>query len=74
MATITIRNLPDDLVKRIKSIAKSKGHSMEQELRELLKARYASRSQILNKARQRWSNLPPVDPEELKKWKKEGRP
>lgn len=74
MATITIRNLPEDLVKRIKSVARSKGYSMERELRELLKARYASRSQILDKARQRWRSLPSVNPEELERWKGEGRP
>ena len=74
MATITIRNIPDDLVERIKSVANSKGRSMEQELRELLKTRYASRSHILIRARQRWEKLPPVTSEEIDGWKEEGRP
>ncbi len=74
MATITIRNIPDDLVKRIKEVARSRGYSMEQELRELLKVRYASRSQILARARERWEKLPSVGPEEISGWKEEGRP
>ncbi len=73
MATITIRNIPDDLVERIKSVARGKGRSMEQELRELLKARYAHRSQILARTRERWEKLPPVTPQEIHGWKEEGR-
>lgn len=73
MATLTIRNVPDDLVKRIKSVARSKGRSMEQELRELIKARYASRLQILARTRERWEKLPPVSSDEIGRWKEEGR-
>jgi antitoxin FitA len=36
MATITIRNVPDELVDRIKWLAGQKGVSMEQEIRDLL--------------------------------------
>ncbi len=36
MATITIRNISDELVERIKLLAAQKGVSMEQEVRDLL--------------------------------------
>ena len=39
MATITIRNVPDQLVDRIKRLAEQKGVSMEQEIRDLLQSR-----------------------------------
>jgi plasmid stability protein len=43
MATLTIRNLRDEVVKRLKEAAKRKGKPMEQEVRELLESRYKSR-------------------------------
>lgn len=69
MATLTIRNLPDDLVKRIKEMAANKGHSMEQEVRELLQNKFASRSQVLQRVQQRWESLPEISPGELEQWK-----
>jgi antitoxin FitA len=43
MATLTIRNVPDELVNRIKLLAGQKGVSMEQEIRDLLQSRYEQR-------------------------------
>ena len=37
MATLTIRNLDDEVVERLKAKAKDNGRSLEGELRELLK-------------------------------------
>jgi plasmid stability protein len=39
MVTITIRNLPDQLVDRIKRLAEQKGVSREQEIRDVLQSR-----------------------------------
>lgn len=37
MATLTIRNLDDDLKKRLRLEAAARGHSMEEEAREILR-------------------------------------
>ena len=68
MATLTIRNVPEDVVARLKKVAANKGLSMEQELRELLKTRYPSRAEVLDRVRENWKTLPPVSAEEVDKW------
>ena len=73
MATLTIRNLPDDLIDRVKASAARHGLSMEQELRDLLQSRYAHRSEVLARIRGRWTELPPTEAEEVRKWWEEGR-
>jgi antitoxin FitA len=73
MATITIRNLPDDLVERIKLLARDKGVSMEQEIRDLLHSRYVNRGEVLERIRQRCENLPTQSSAELMEWKEQGR-
>ena len=73
MATLTIRNVPDEVVARLKKVAANKGHSMEQELRELLKTRYPSRGEVLDRVEQRWETLPPVSAEEIDQWIAEAR-
>lgn len=73
MANLTIRNLPDDLVQRIKDIAATKGHSMEQEIRESLETRYASRLEVINRIRQRWQTLPNTTADQLDHWREAGR-
>ena len=73
MATLTIRNVPDEVVARLKKVAANKGHSMEQELRELLKTRYPSRAEVLDRVEQRWETLPPVSAEEIDQWIVEAR-
>jgi len=73
MGTLTIRNLPDDLVGRVKASAASHGRSMEQELRDLLQTRYAPRSEVLRRIRSRWKDLPATDAQEVAAWREEGR-
>ena len=73
MATLTIRNVPDEVVAHLKKVAANKGHSMEQELRELLKTRYPSRAEVLDRVEQRWETLPPVSAEEIDQWIAEAR-
>lgn len=74
MATITIRNVPDELVDRIKRLAEQKGISMEQEVRNLLQSRYVQRDAVLRRIRQRWETLPVQSASELHDWKEQGRP
>ena len=74
MGAITIRNLPDELVDRLKEAAQAHNRSMEQEVRELLEQRYAPKGEVLNRMRERWEELPQTDPEEVAHWREEGRP
>ncbi|MDB9527189.1 hypothetical protein PN498_14405 [Oscillatoria sp. CS-180] len=64
MATLTIRNLPDDLVQRIKVRASANGHSMEQEVKQLLETRYALRETVISRIHDRWSTVPNTSLEE----------
>lgn len=74
MATITIRNVPDRLVDRIKQLAGQKGVSMEQEIRDLLQSRYEQRGVVLERIRHRWETLPLQSAESMQDWKAQGRP
>lgn len=74
MATITVRNVPEELVNRIKQLADNKGVSMEQEIRDLLKSRYESRNEVLDRIRKRWDSLPVQSEELIQEWKEQGRP
>jgi len=48
MAQVIVRNLPDDVVARLKARAKQRKHSLEQELREILReAARPSREEII---------------------------
>ena len=74
MPTVTIRNLPEPVVERLRHISAAKGHSMEQELRDLVVSRYASRIDVLKRVRSRWKDLPATSPAEIDRWRNEGRP
>ncbi len=74
MATLTIRNVPDELVERIKQLAEHKGISMEQEVRDLLQSRYVQRSAAIGRIRQRSETLPVQAASQLREWKEQGRP
>ncbi len=74
MATITIRNVPDELVDRIKRLAEQKGISMEQEIGDLLQSRYVQRGAMIERIRQRWETLPVQSASQLQDWKEQGRP
>jgi antitoxin FitA len=73
MATLTIRNVPEDVVERIKNAAAHRGHSMEQEVRELIESRYEAKNEALRRIRERWKVLPETTPEEIKRWIETGR-
>ncbi len=72
IAKITIRNVPDRLVDRIKRLAEQKGVSMEQEIRDLLQ-RYVQRGAAIDRIRRRWDTLPVQTASQLQDWKKQGR-
>jgi plasmid stability protein len=74
MANLTIRNVPEDVVERLKATARRKGHSMEQEVRELLMARFADRTEIAARIRKRWETLPPPSEVDVEVWRRNGRP
>jgi len=73
MATITIRGVPGELVQRIKDDAQRKGRSMEQELREMLAARYRGRADAVREIRARWERLPPSSADDVDGWVEKGR-
>ena len=73
MATLTIRNLPDDLVKRLKAAAASRGRSMEQEVRDLIRIHYMERSEILDRMRARWDDALAPSADEVRRWRDTGR-
>ena len=74
MATLTIRNLPDELIERLKASAKAGNRSMEQEVRELLEARYQQKSHLIEAIKQSWNTLPETSAKTMDTWRHEGRP
>lgn len=73
MSTLTIRNVPERVVERIKTKAGREGRSMEQEVRDLLVARYADRAEVLEGVRRRWGSLPATSAAKVKRWRDAGR-
>ncbi len=73
MAAITIRNISEELVERIKFLAERKGVSMEQEVRDLLQIRYGRRSDVLERIQRRSENLPFEQESHVQAWKNLGR-
>jgi hypothetical protein len=73
MAAITIRNISDELVSRIKFLAEQKGVSMEQEVRDLLHTRYGKRVEVIARIRRRNETLPLEQESHVQSWKDAGR-
>jgi hypothetical protein len=73
MATITIRNVPHQLVDRLKGLAEQKGVSMEQEIRDVLQP-YVQRGAAIDRICRRWETLPVQTASQLQDWKEQGRP
>jgi len=59
MPTLTIRNLPSDVVARLKARAASRGRSMEEEARQVLQQHLRPRDQILRDLMSRWKRRGP---------------
>lgn len=75
MPTITIRNVPDEVLKRLKALARSNNRSMEEELRVMICARVADRFSVLQQVWQSWSKQDrPTTSKEVDRWIRESRP
>ena len=68
MATLTIRNVPKDIIARLKRAAANNGRSMEQEVRELLKTRYPSKEAAIASMRESWKTVPLTPREHADRW------
>lgn len=73
MGTLTIRGVPEDVIKEVKTSAELHQHSMEQEIRELLQRRYGPRSEVLRRIHERWEQMPCTDAKEIEDWREKGR-
>ena len=74
-ATLTIRNVPLRVVRSLKSIAKRRHRSMEQEVRDLLEEYVGERSAVVRQIEASWesqSRRPSAS--EVEKWISAGRP
>ena len=54
MATLTIRNVPTNVAKSLKALARRNRRSMEQELRALLEEHVGDRTALLDEIEQSW--------------------
>jgi plasmid stability protein len=54
MATLTIRNVPQRTVRSLKALARRSGHSMEQEVRDLLETSVHERVAVLEEIEGGW--------------------
>lgn len=75
MATITIRDVPDDLLEAVRRSAAANGRTIEDELRDAVRRPYSGErvANVLANARHRWTTSH-VPPERLEAWIREGRP
>ena len=55
MPTITVRNVPDKLLRSLKALARRHNRSMEQEVRDLIEGYVAERSAVLEQIEARWA-------------------
>jgi plasmid stability protein len=55
MATLTIRNVPDKVVKSLKTLARKNRRSMEQEVRELINEHVGERLSVLDQVEAAWN-------------------
>lgn len=73
MPSVTIRDIPADVLREMKAAAARNGRSLEGELRHLLQRRYRSRKEVLASVRQRWASMPRVTPGQVDSWIDAGR-
>ena len=73
MATLTIRNLPEKVVERVKTIAEQNGHSMEKEIRELIQERFAQKGEVLARMKKRWQQRLVPSAKQVNQWIESGR-
>jgi plasmid stability protein len=74
MATLTIRNMPDKVVRSLKVLAEKNQRSMEQEIRDILEEQAGDRMSALQQITKSWerqSRRPKA--KEVDNWKRPGR-
>jgi len=73
-ATLTIRNVPRRVVRSLKSIAKRRHRSMEQEVRDLLEEYVGERTAVLRQIEGSWeAQTRRPSAAEVEKWISAGR-
>lgn len=74
MPTLTIRNISPEMIERLKDRAGRQGHSMEQEVREILSYHLISRDELIDKIQTQWLQMPnPPSAAEVDGWIQAGR-
>jgi len=73
--TLTIRNVPDKVVRSLKSLARRHNRSMEQEVRELVIGYVADRQSVLDQIEAGWAKQTRrPSAKEVDSWMAVGRP
>lgn len=74
MATITVRNLPDSVVRALKELAERNNRSMEQEAREIISSRVMDRRAVMQMLRDGWDRQSrAVRADEADEWARQSR-
>jgi plasmid stability protein len=74
MATITVRNIPDEVIEMIKNRARRNRRSMEQEVRSILSGVVHDREQAMRRIESLWNEQKRYIPrEEIDGWLKRAR-
>ena len=74
MATVTIRNVPDEVLARLKELARANHRSMEEELRRLLAERAMDRMSVLEQIEAAYGRQRrPTQADEVDRWIRESR-
>ena len=74
MPTLTIRNIPDHVIRSLKSLAARNARSMEQEVREILEENAIDRISALEQIEKSWKRQTRrPKPAEIDRWIRSGR-
>ena len=74
MATITVRNIPDEVIEMIKNRARRNRRSMEQEVRSILSGVVHDRERAMKRIESLWEKQKrPIPREEIDEWLRRAR-
>jgi plasmid stability protein len=75
MATLTVRNIPEDVLRSLKTLARMNHRSMEEELRRLIESKAMDRLSVLRQVEASWKRQKrPTTRREVERWIRESRP
>ena len=75
MPTLTIRNVPANVIRSLKALARRHRRSMEQELRDLIEGYVAERQAVLDQIESGWARQARrPTAAEIDRWMSVGRP